>query len=75
MSSGRPDFPFSLAWANVSWLGIWHACPDRLLIEQTYPGINDMDEHFYSLLDAFLEERYIKIKGKICLVFLVLADF
>ena len=64
VSSGRPDFPFCLAWANVSWSGIWHGCPDRVLIEQTYPGINDIDEHFYSLLDAFLDERYIKVNEK-----------
>lgn len=62
--SGKPDFPFCLAWANKTWTGIWHGAPDRILIEQTYPGIEDYEAHFYALLDAFRDRRYIKIEGK-----------
>ena len=64
VKSKAPDFPFCLAWANQSWTGVWHGCPDRLLIEQTYPGMDDVDEHFYTLLEAFQDKRYIKVKGK-----------
>lgn len=64
IASKRPDFPFCLAWANQTWSGIWHGCPHRILIEQNYPGIDDVDEHFYALLDAFRDERYIKVNGK-----------
>ena len=64
VKSKSPDFPFCLAWANQSWSGVWHGCPNRILIEQTYPGLVDAEEHFYTLLDAFLDERYIKINGK-----------
>ena len=64
LKSGEPDFPFCLAWANQTWTGIWHGAPDRVLIEQTYLGIEDYTTHFYSVLDAFVDERYITIDGK-----------
>ncbi len=64
LESGVPDFPFCLGWANQTWSGIWHGCPDRILIEQTYPGIEDYKNHFYAVLDALGDNRYIKIEGK-----------
>jgi hypothetical protein len=64
LKSGEPNFSFCLAWANQSWTGIWHGAPDRILIEQTYPGVQDYEAHFYELLDSFTDERYIKIEGK-----------
>ena len=38
LESGAPDFPFCLAWANQTWTGVWHGAPDRVLMEQRYPG-------------------------------------
>jgi hypothetical protein len=64
VKSGRPNFPFCLGWANDSWSGIWHGCPDRILIEQKYPGRKDEEMHFYTLLDSFHDDRYIKINEK-----------
>jgi lipopolysaccharide biosynthesis protein len=64
LESGEPDFPFCLCWANQTWTGIWHGAPDRVLIEQTYPGIEDHEEHFYALLKAFMDRRYVTIDGK-----------
>jgi hypothetical protein len=64
LESGKPDFPFCLAWANQSWSGVWHGAPDRILIEQTYPGVKDYESHFYAVLDAFSDSRYITIEGK-----------
>ena len=71
IQSGKPNFPFCLGWANQTWSGIWHGAPDRILIEQTYPGYEDYKEHFYALLPAFRDERYYRIKNK--LVFLIYA--
>lgn len=62
--SGEPDFPFCLCWANQTWSGIWHGAPDKVLIEQTYPGEDDHIRHFQTLLPAFNDKRYIKVDGK-----------
>jgi hypothetical protein len=64
LSSGKPDFPFCLAWANQSWTGIWHGLKDKVLIEQQYPGREDYISHFNSLLPAFHDKRYIKFGNK-----------
>ncbi|MBA0884377.1 glycosyltransferase WbsX family protein [Flavobacterium undicola] len=65
VSSGEPDFPFCLAWANESWKGFAHGLKNRnLLIEQLYPGIDDYTAHFYEVLPAFKDKRYIKVNGK-----------
>ena len=64
LKSGEPKLPFCLGWANDSWTGIWHGCVDRMLIEQTYPGKKDEEDHFYSVLSAFGESRYIRVEEK-----------
>jgi hypothetical protein len=64
LASGRPDFGFCLAWANESWTGIWHAAPERVLMEQTYPGEADDEAHFAHLLPAFSDPRYLTIEGR-----------
>lgn len=63
----KPDFPFCLCWANHSWYQkTWDpSMPDRLLIEQTYPGGQDYIDHFEALLPAFKDERYMKADGKL----------
>lgn len=67
VSSGKPDFPFCLCWANHSWFKkTWSANqPNTLLIEQTYPGIDDYINHFNEMLPAFKDDRYIKVNGKL----------
>jgi hypothetical protein len=64
LASKRPDFPFCIAWANQSWSGIWHGAPDRILMEQTYPGPEDDRAHFEYLLRAFEDDRYITVGGR-----------
>jgi hypothetical protein len=64
LESGKPDLPFCLCWANQTWTGIWHGCPDRILIEQTYQGIEDYEAHFKFLLKAFKDKRYLTVDGK-----------
>lgn len=62
VESGKPDFPFCLCWANHSWYKkTWMPdMPDQLLIEQTYPGKQDYINHFYAMLPAFKDKRYIR---------------
>src|ERR1700744_6576734 len=64
LASGRPDFPFCLAWANQSWTGIWHGNPKTKLISQEYPGIEDQKQHFDWALKAFRDDRYLKVDGR-----------
>ncbi|MFT3825797.1 MAG: glycoside hydrolase family 99-like domain-containing protein [Chitinophagaceae bacterium] len=63
--SGEPDFPFCLCWANHSWSAIWVGDTKTVIVEQTYPGIEDYKKHFYELLPAFKDERYIKVNGRL----------
>jgi len=64
LKSGEPDFPFCLGWANDTWSGIWHGSPNKILIEQTYPGRKDYEDHFFNLLPAFKDKRYITVNDK-----------
>ena len=64
LASGKPDFPFCLAWANQSWTGIWHGKPGTTLIEQLYPGREDEEAHFRWARTAFEDHRYSTVDGK-----------
>jgi hypothetical protein len=64
LRSGAPNFPFCLCWANATWTGVWYGEPNRILIEQTYPGRADDEAHFRALLPAFIDPRYIRVDGK-----------
>lgn len=68
LKTGKPDFPFCLGWANESWKAkVWNindTSKDKLLIEQLYPGTDDIVAHFYSLLPAFKDKRYIRLENK-----------
>jgi hypothetical protein len=63
--SGKPDFPFCISWANQTWSGTWHGLSNKkILLEQTYPGKKNHEDHFYALLEAFHDKRYIEVAGK-----------
>ena len=65
LASGKPDFPFALAWANESWSGTYHGlAAGKTLIEQTYPGDQDYIDHFNTVLPAFKDPRYMTCEGK-----------
>lgn len=69
LKSGKPDFPFCLAWANHSWSSAtWTKQKalqkDSMLLEQLYPGKDDIIHHFNTLLPAFKDKRYICVDGK-----------
>lgn len=76
--TGEPDFPFCLCWANESWHAkFWDkdgkASSKKLLIEQQYLGHEDNVKHFYSLLPAFKDKRYMTVDGK--LIFVIYKPF
>lgn len=64
------DFPFSLAWANETWeKKLWdNNKKNEIIAEQLYPGKKDYIDHFYALLEAFSDKRYIRVNGKLFFV-------
>lgn len=57
---GVPDFPFCICWANHTWTNNnWNAAAQRVerkvLIEQTYPGIDDI------MIWIYLHPNYLHI--------------
>lgn len=69
---GEPDFPFCLCWANESWYSkFWNmdgTIEKKPLALQKYLGKEDNEAHFYRLLPAFRDDRYIKKDGRILFV-------
>lgn len=66
LQSGKPDFPFCLAWANHSWkTSTWeNGGKDRMIVEQRYLGEEDYTMHFQEVLPSFRDKRYITIEDK-----------
>ena len=64
----KPDFPFCLCWANQSWYSkFWdktRECEPKLVAEQIYDDPAGNEQHFYSLLEAFRDPRYIRVEGR-----------
>lgn len=68
LNSESPHFPFMLCWANESWHSkFWSydgVYSKKTLIEQKYGDEQEYERHFFALLDAFKDPRYIQIEGK-----------
>jgi len=64
LASGKPDFPFCLAWANASWTGVWYGMKNSELLKQQYLGEADDERHFYLVLEAFRDRRYLRVNNK-----------
>ena len=68
LKSGKPDFPFCLGWANHDWSNkTWtkgkSIQKSTILMKQTYVETEYVD-HFYDVLPAFKDHRYITVDGK-----------
>ena len=76
VKSGEPDFPFCLGWALHDWTTkTWEKgssiAKDTMIFKQEFPGEEDDIKHFYRLLDAFKDKRYIRVDGKLLFSILV----
>ena len=76
---GEPDFPFCVCWANHTWYKkTWstekNKLEQELLFEQTYPGDQDIIDHFNYLLPTFKDRRYYKLDGRLVFVIYNLKD-
>jgi lipopolysaccharide biosynthesis protein/glycosyltransferase involved in cell wall biosynthesis len=63
LSSGEPDFPFCLCWANEPWSRRWDGREEDVLQAQTYSQEDDL-EHIHWLLPALRDERALTVEGK-----------
>jgi lipopolysaccharide biosynthesis protein len=65
LSSGEPDFPFCLSWANETWSRRWHGTGDgnEVLQVQTYSPEDDLN-HVRWLMEAFADPRYVRVRGR-----------
>lgn len=64
LSSGRPDFPFMLCWANENWTRAWDGGEKEILIEQKYSEADDIAHMEFLCTNVFSDPRYIRINNK-----------
>lgn len=64
VSSGAPDLPFCVGWANHHWENKDVHGNSRRLITQEYPGPEDEKAHFAQLEAAFHDPRYLRVDGR-----------
>lgn len=62
-SSGKPNFPFMLCWANENWTRIWDGGENSVLLKQEY-SIEDDERHINYLIKFFKDPRYIRINNR-----------
>ena len=65
LQSGKPDFPFCLAWANHEWTTrTWqNGGKVKMIAPMLYPGDDDYTAHFNYVLPALRDKRYITVDG------------
>ncbi len=64
VSSGKPDFPFMLFWANETWSRRWLGEDKVILIKQTYSREDDQLHANWLCNGPFRDARYIKINNR-----------
>lgn len=64
LTSGNPDFPFMLCWANENWARNWDGGFKSILIEQKYSTEDDINHMRYLCSHVFVDKRYIRINNK-----------
>lgn len=84
------DMPYCCCWANQTWARTWSnlyavntwsekfepkdSNENPILLEQSYGGQAEWEEHFDYLLPFFLDERYLKMDGKPIFLFYTPED-
>jgi len=63
LTSGEPNFPFLLCWANENWTRRWDGLDREVLLQQSYSEEDDR-RHLRSLASAFSDPRYVRLGGQ-----------
>lgn len=64
LTTGKPDFPFCLCWANENWTRNWDGKEKKVLMQQEYSEKDDLMHIQYLCREVFSDKRYITIDGK-----------
>lgn len=62
LASGKPDFPFCVAWANHHWRANWVGSKEAIAMQEY--SETDAKALIDELIPMFKDERYIKVDGK-----------
>ena len=63
LASGSPTLAFALCWANEPWTRNWDGRTGHVLVPQMHSAEDDL-AHIRWLVDAFADDRYIKVDGR-----------
>ncbi len=64
LSSGQPDMPFMLCWANENWARNWDGGFTDVLMKQEYSHSDDIEHMRWLCKNVFSDKRYIRINNK-----------
>lgn len=63
LTTGQPDFPFMLCWANDNWTRRWDGLDKEVLLSHEYSADDDI-AHIKHLIKYFKDPRYIRVDNK-----------